>query len=154
MDFSKSRAGQLREIERAIRMARHGSYLGPAGPNALVACLVVFGLGHMLRSFGLAMPWWVPMVAGFVASGVVIASAKYRSYSALIYDLLVKYEPRNIMAYKALQDDVAKNGLSRAAMEAWLEAEWDAVSAPQKMSDAQERFVSKKVGPHLAGKDQ
>lgn len=154
MDLGKSNAAQLREIEAAIRLSRNGGPFGPAGGKAVLGGVGAYMALELAAYLGVPRPfWWTSLAAALVAAGVILVRAPYKSYTALIYNLLLQYEPKDTAAYKTLQADVSAHGLRRQAVEAWLAAEWQAISTPLKMSEEQQRFVNKKVGIHLAGKD-
>lgn len=155
MNINEKRIRQLRKIRHVLHRARE---LGgrPASGLALLcaaAALVLTELfRYALQEAGFAdFPWWVTLLLTALAYLAIMQSARHKTYTALVCDLLAVYEPMNVGAYRALQEETGANGLSFRAVERWLEVEWDAIQPP-RVPPEQQRFVDKQIGPRLVKK--
>lgn len=148
----KVRMGQLKQIKVAIASRRGDPLWG--GPSAPKACLLgllavivtvhitnlVWAQGHELAAI---LSAFIAFLAVYI---VVILRAPHKTYSALIYDLLAQYEPRNVAAYQQLQEEVKDQGLfGDDALENWLLIEEGAVLGPAPISEEKKRFLEKRV---------
>jgi len=148
----KIRMGHLKQIKVAIASQRGDPLWG--GPSAPKACLL--GLLAVIVTVHITNMVWVQghelsaLLAAFIAFLTVyiavILRAPHKTYSALIYDLLAQYEPRNVAAYKQLQEEVKDQGLfGNDALDHWLLMEEGAVLGPLPISEAKKRFLEKRV---------
>lgn len=155
MNVDEHRGRQLRRIHQSMLTARK---LGgrPATGLATLSALAVLALAelarYVLRKIGFVdSAWLVSLILMALTYIGIMGHARHKTFSSLICNLLADYEPVNVKAYRELQDETAKNGLSFGAIERWLEIEWDAVEPP-KLPAEQQRFVDKQIGPRLVKK--
>lgn len=163
-DSHRQRFRALRNIENAIvrsdARARNSGIPSPIGRQALMigagVCLGLLAIKSLAEASGIwqliqkdirQYLFWLPYVAGFLASVVVmLRSEKPRTWSDALDQELAAYNPIDKAAYRELQRHTRTGGLlDYRYVNDWLPLERDAVERAAGLRRARDTFLNKKV---------
>lgn len=164
-DVHRQRFRALRNIEAAMvrseaRSREHSCVPSPIGRQTLMVgagvCLGLLVIKWLAEDLGIwqliqkdirQYIFWLPYVAGFVASVVVkLRSKKPRTWSDALDQELAAYNPVDKAAYRELQRHTRTGGfLDYRYVNDWLLLERDALERAAGLRRARDNFLNKKV---------
>lgn len=128
---------------------------GPRGLQAILlgalAVLVVYLVSFLLRDF---LHFSLARDVEFVVAAVVFFAVRYvalkrstlpRTYTELLDNQLSAYDPVDVAAYRAFQDQVRNGGFNEDNVHYWLAQEYHALGRPSGPIKRHKSFTTRKL---------